>query len=208
MNCGLTNLAGIKGYLLGDTPDARFHGVLQTIGRGVATALERACNRKFAYAADTLIVTGDRDYVVVPRYPINNTEDMIVATRAAESEAWVTVTGEPMLVTPAAGMMRMAGSLGGALAQAQITWTGGYWFETLDAEEAGYPGTIPEGATALPNDLLLAFFMQCEQVWLTHDKLGTEVVGGGAGSNFLNTRLSTIEIVPAVKEILRGYIRY
>lgn len=72
---------------------------------------------------------------------------------------------------------------------------------------AGNTSTLPEGATALPDAIRTAWLLQVEHLWRAHDKLGLSItkeptsMGGTAA-------LSSAELLPIVKDMLRDHIRY
>jgi len=65
----------------------------------------------------------------------------------------------------------------------------------------------PAGSTARPDDLFLAWLLQCERIWSVRDKLGLSLAGG-AQPTFVTMTLAALELVPEVKETLRGYTRH
>lgn len=203
MNCGLSNLATLKGHLLAAsiTADTQFDAVIAAIGNGVAGLFDSVTNRKLAWKAnDEAIFTGNRDHYVLPRYPVASVAS--VSTRWAQTEAWAAQAAEPLLLNSASGMIHFTRELGSDRTQVKVVYSGGYYFETLEPADEGYGAAAPEGAIALPGDLLSAFLLQCEQAWAVHDKLGTGVISGDG------SQLSTLDLVPAVKQILAGRVRY
>lgn len=205
MNAGLSNLDVLKRHLLAGSlaGESRFDGVILAIGLGVAGLFDVFCNRKLAYLAGAEVVfTGDRSHYVLPRYPLVSVAS--VTTRFSDADAWDAATGEPWSTHPAAGVIRFAGVLGTELLQVRVVWTGGYWFETNEPEDAGFPALGPVGAVYLPDDLRAAFLLQCEAVWGARDRLGTGLLSGeGTASG-----LGKLELLPMVKEMLRGHVRY
>lgn len=67
--------------------------------------------------------------------------------------------------------------------------------------------TLPSGATALPEDLKLAWLLQCEHLWKLRDVQGTALAESKAGVSPALT-LATANLIPEVKAILDGYVRY
>ena len=62
------------------------------------------------------------------------------------------------------------------------------------------------GATALPDDLKLAWLLQCEHVWKLRDAQGVSLAEKAGTSPALT--LAGANLVPEVKAILDGYVRY
>jgi hypothetical protein len=72
---------------------------------------------------------------------------------------------------------------------------------------AAAAATLPEGATALPDDLKLAWLLQCEHVWKYRDKLGVSVAQS-AKTGAEMAGLGAIQLVSEVEATLRKYRRY
>lgn len=208
MKCGLTNLETLKQHLLEQElmSDARFDPTIAAIGNAVAGMFDELCNRKLAYDAQAVAsIAADCDFMVLPHYPV--VEIASVEVKGAGESEWTAMANEPLMCNDQSGLVYFSGQLGGNRDLVRVTYSGGYWFETLEPGEDGYPSAQPDGAVELPGALRGAFLVQCEQLWQTHDRLGTGVAGGD-GSQFLNTRLSTLELVPLVKETLKRFVRY
>lgn len=63
---------------------------------------------------------------------------------------------------------------------------------------------LPEGATALPADLKLAWLLQCEHLWRLRDPLGTAI----ASEETQSPALPAAQLVPEVERTLKTYRRY
>lgn len=209
---GLGNLIELKRFLLtgalvsGTTYDV----ALTAIGKGVAAQFEKFCNRKFArVVGDTHIIYADRSYTVVPRYPIESIS--AIAQKSSESQGFVDLGSVASIVqgiTHADGIVQFGTVLGSYLEQVRITYTGGYFWNTLE-ETDGAPTPLPAGATARPEDLKLAWFQQCTRVWQLKDKLGTGISEPPGGDvKFVSESLGSLQLIEQVQEILRGYRRF
>ena len=66
--------------------------------------------------------------------------------------------------------------------------------------------TLPSGATALPDDLKLAWLLQCEHLWKLRDAQGVSLAEKAGTSPLLT--LAGANLAPEVKAILDGYVRY
>lgn len=206
MNAGLSNLAMLKAWLL---PAAMRDGTdydqdIRTIGLGVAAQLERALNRKLEYSADTTdIVTGGRESIVLMRYPVVAIAS--VETRVGVDDDWTLESDVIEHWNASSGVVRFAGALGHSeLTQLRITYTGGYWWEQLEADDEGYPSEKPEGATEIDGDIRLAWLLQCEHVWGQRDKLGLKISERPSST----PALVQLALLPAVREHLQPHIRY
>ena len=97
---------------------------------------------------------------------------------------------------------------GGYWAQMRFTYTGGYFWETLEPADGNYPTTMPSTATALPADLQLAWFLQVAEVWKKKDKLGQGIATDDDKGGRINPANLEEQFLPEVKSILSQYIRY
>jgi hypothetical protein len=63
---------------------------------------------------------------------------------------------------------------------------------------------LPAGATQVPDDLVLAWYLQARAVWQQIDRLGKDVAKSpGAG-----TALSSLVLLDSVKELVGPYRRF
>lgn len=211
MDLGLGNLVELKRQLLasalqnGTQHDAK----LQAIGIGVAKSFEKYCNRKFGRAvADVYQFPADRDHVFVPRFPVEAVT--AVEFRPSMDTGWLTQDLTCVINrNDASGGIYFAGVFGYWWAQLRVTYTGGFWYDAAETEDTAQPG----GTTKLPEDLKLAWYLQCGKVWQSIDKLGAKITQGGptgqaAGPGQLTEGLMSIQLVPAVTQVLDAYKRY
>lgn len=63
----------------------------------------------------------------------------------------------------------------------------------------------PAGSTAVPDDLKLAWLLQCEAIWAKMDKNGLSM-SPGVEANAAS--LAGLQLLPEVKEMLRAYTRH
>ena len=208
MNCGLGNFDGLRKHLLAGSlqGEKKFDAVLQDIGLGVAAMMENFCNRKFARAVgDQAVFPGDRASFVLHRYPVEALTK--IELRMQDSEQFVEPATTSLLsVSLASGIVYFNDKADGGpyYAQVRLTFTGGYWFETLEPEDEGYPSTAPAGAALLPPDLRLAWLIQCREVWSKIDKLGTGIVD----TPDKQSATGVLDLSPMVKSMLRQYVQY
>ena len=210
MNVGLGNLAALKAHLQGIAlaTETRFDQIVQDVGLGVAAQMENFCDRKFARAAaDQFIAQADRASFVLPRYPIETITK--VEFKANDTDGWQSTGADiPVIETtsPLSGLVYLQDDIdaGRFYNQIRITYTGGYFFETLESTDPGYPTAQPAGSTALPQDLRLAWLVQCRRVWSALDKLGTKIVDNSAAAQ---AALQTLDWTPEAKQLLEHYRR-
>ncbi|MCX6896325.1 MAG: hypothetical protein NTZ16_12670 [Verrucomicrobia bacterium] len=204
MNSGFSNLTELKAHLL---PSAMRSGIafdtaIAAIGLGVVTAFEQYCNRKFQRTvAATMVCTADRDHCYLDRYPV----EALTKTelKADINVGWEQQDGLVLNMNEASGLVYWGAGISFAWAQLRFTFTGGFFWNTLEPADQGYPAALPNGAAALPADLKLAWLMQCEAIWANRDKLGASV----ADEPEKHSKISKVEFTPLVIETLNNYRR-
>lgn len=207
MNCGLANLDRLKKHLLASSlaGEKRFDAVIQDIGLGVAAMMEQYCNRNFERLEnDTAVFQADRASFMLPRYPV----EAITAVELKLKDADDFVAQDLSFIqstSKESGLVYLpeVPDAGPYWAEVRFTFTGGYWFETLEPEDATYPSACPAGAKQLPADLRLAWLIQCREVWSRMDKLGTGLVdepGKQSGTDVL-------DLSPMTKRTLANYVQ-
>lgn len=205
MNAGLGNLTELKARLLAEAlrGSTDYDNALIALGQGVAALFEKECNRKLMRLEnDRCEFSMDRNHYYLPRYPVESIA--LVEERDTLQGDYVVSPDMLQQQQNDTGYIWFGGVIGMYWMRLRVTYTGGYWWETLEPTDEGYPSAMPDGATPLPNDLKLAWYLQCEHVWAHMDKLGL----GLAEKPGEQSSLTEITLIPAVKEILNGYIRY
>lgn len=207
MNSGLSNLATLKAWLLPESMRLNddYDAQILAIGLGMSGLLERHCHRQFARAIGaTHECSADRAHVVLPRYPVEAVTK--VEIRRNLTEGWVELTDVVENQNLAAGLLLFGSELGSWGERLRLTYTGGYWWRTAEPADTGYAAdTLPTGATALPDDLQLAWRLQCELAWSKRDNLGLSI--GEKPDNVSVGSLSRIQLTDGVKDMLRPYVR-
>lgn len=173
--------------------------VLQQLGLGIAMALQRSCRRTFARIADELFVTTTEGTVVLPRYPIEGIAK--IEARARYSDGWTEELDAIEDLDHEAGIVTL--SLTGRV---RITYTGGYWTETLEPTDNGYPSTMPSSATPLPADLKTAWLLATQNAWEHKDHWVPKVLGGNAETSPLNLA-DLADNIPPVAQAITDYRR-
>lgn len=207
MNAGLANRDRLKKHLLAISlaGEVRFDALIEDIGLGVAALMENFCNRKFLRVVDdTETFQADRASFMLPRYPVETISR--IELKLKDSDDFVEQDSSIIQSTSKdSGLVYFAEvpDAGPYWAEVRFTFTGGYWFETLEPEEDGYPSACPAGAKQLPSDLRLAWLIQCREVWNKIDKLGTGIVD----SPDKQTKVDALELSPLVKRILQNFVQ-
>ena len=201
MNAGFASLTKLKEQLLAEAlrADTAYDAAITALGLGVAGAFDKFCNRKLARAvATTFTCRADRDHIYLDRYPIESIST--VEMKVDQTTGWETQTDFVFNQEEASGFVYWGLFHGNHASQLRFTFTGGYWID--DSEES--TGTLPAGATALPEDLRLAWYLQCKKVWEVNDPLGTKLVTPKSEG----PALGGLELLPLVQETLKPYRRF
>lgn len=208
MNTGFSNLDTLKQHLLAPAlrASATYDFQLMELGLGMAAAVEQFCNRKLARVEnDVEIISADRCQFLLQRYPVESVS--AIDLKMTEAGGWVSQTVNDFLrtINQPAGIVNcpQGGDAGPWDAQVRFTYTGGYFWNTVEPSEAGYPAALPTGATALPSDLRLAWLLQCKHVWQTMDPRGTQIVAEEKSK----LSMGDLELIPQVKQMLSKYVR-
>lgn len=160
MNAGLSNLTYLKERLLlnSDLSSAEYDDAVLAIGRAVAGMFEAECDRFFErVVADVYEPAADCDYVIVPRYPLEDVisaevrDNLVDGYRAADLLNFL----------PLGGVIYFVGDIGVYGSTARITYTGGFWW---DQSEDG-SDTQPAGSTIVPQGLVLCWAQFCKYLW-------------------------------------------
>ena len=166
--------------------------------------MEQFCNLEFERLVDDQVVFGaDRSSFILPRYPVEAIT--AVELKLTDEDGWEAQELTYIRSTsPLSGLVYLPESpdAGKYWSQVRFTYTGGYWFETLEPDEEGYPSALPAGARALPHDLRLVWLTQCREVWNKLDKLGTGLVDKPDAQ----TALAELDFSPMVKRMLGNYM--
>ena len=204
MNAGFSNLTKLKTQLLAPSlrPGIGYDDALLALGLGVAAMFEKFCSRKFARLADaTFLASADRDHLYLDRPPI---ETITTLELNSASNTFVAITGSILNWEAASGLVYFGTPLGQANETLRVTFSGGYFWD--ETEDGNTP--VPAGATVLPDDLQLAWFLQCRAVWETLDKTGAKITQVGSGADFVSGTLAGLDLSPQVEKMLAGYRRF
>ena len=209
MNLGLGNLALAKAHLGGvalKAGETRFDAVMTDIGQGVASQIENYLDRKLSYVVgDQAIFAADRNSFSLPRYPVQSIT--LAELKMDDADGFVAQPAEFIRATNAASgliYLKSEADAGPLWAQVRFTFTGGYFFETLEPGGPGYPTAQPAGSVALPADLKLAWLMQCRRVWAVIDKLGSKILENSAA---VSAALASVDFSPETLQMLARYRR-
>ncbi len=215
MNAGLSNLATLKSWLLPASLLAvtDYDARITALGLAVGGAIEKACNRKFAWmTGDVFQCNADRTSIVLPRFPFSTANNGVTALAIrTDMIAGFVDQGNPMnLILDIgweSGLVDFGVWQGPLHARLQFTYDGGYFWEQLEPADMGYPTTQPAGSTALPTTLLGAFRLQVAEEWKRADKTGLEITRDPEKQHTVRG-LDEDPLLPLVTRMIAPYVRY
>lgn len=205
MNLVCGTLTELKAQLLAEAlrVDTAYDAALTAIGKGVGGALEKFCNRKFFRTEGDFFYSGaDRDHVYVPRYPLETVS--AIHKKTTETDGWTLQSDLVLNTESQSGLVHFGAVQGLWYETLRLTYTGGYWF---DEDENG-GGTQPAGSAVLPDDLKLAWVLQCKRMWEAYDPLGSQIIPSKETARLVTQGLAGLELIPQVKELLEPFKRY
>ncbi len=208
MNCGFSNLATLKKHLLADglTGSVQFDDVIAAIGLGVAGTIEQFCQRKFGYSAAHVQSFGaDRVQFILSNTPLLS----VSKTEFKQDEATGFVEQDSTFIRTIDndnGIIYLPDQSdpGAYWSLVRFTYAGGYWWETAEPDDDVFPTPQTDGVSALPDDVRLAWLIQCKQLWSKQDKLGLGMIDKPDEQSKLNDEL---KLTPLVKQLLTNYVK-
>ena len=221
MNAGFSNLDYLKRQLLAPALRATvtYDDQILALGQGMVGIFQNLCNREFGYQAGIKeIAGGDRSFWFARRPPV--TQFTGVNLRFFKSDNWVSIQNQPLQADEEKGLIHFGYNLGRAPIQFQLIYNGGYWWEQLEPDDAGFPSALPADITnnaagidpkkfLLPPDLLYAWVLQCKHQWQTIDPRGTKIVAEAKEGRAVPQQVfGDMDLVPQVASLLRQYYRY
>lgn len=198
---GYRNLQWLKSRLLpaemGDEPD--HDADVTAIGLGVASLFDRFTGRQLRRTEGHVFGTrADQDEVVVDCYPIEEITGVHLVVNGQAHDIATSVRGTQMK----AGIVRFHGAPGSEADLIRLTLTGGFWCE--DADEDDDP---PVGSVVLPEELLLAWVLQCRAVAEAENTFrakGAEKPDKKTGGA---VNFESLDLLPMVRRTLQLYMR-
>ena len=212
-DCGLGTLGELKRFCITPamTNANTFDVPLQFIGRGVAKSFNDAVNRRFKREVGVLEqFSFSRRNLCSIHTPIETITKMEL--KYSEAEGWIDLTTglSLCLVDYIEGIVRVPDDMWPISAQFQhgkpgiwrLTITGGYWYDPTDDGT----GTQPAGSYLLPDDLKLAWLLQCQHLFINRDNLG--ITWSPAGEvHDTRKSLASVNFIPVAKSALSNYHR-
>lgn len=174
---------------------------LRGVARGVAAKFETECGRKLTRFVDRVEYRqGGTDFYSVECYPI----ETLTSVELQETYAgdWTAATIQQVFEN--AGTLFLESAIASDDVKVRITLTGGFWHD--DSEDSD--GTLPTGATELPEDIKAAFALQ-----VAHEVMNMGIFSGGIDTTIARTEdgeaesmnPASIDLLPYVVESLWPY---
>lgn len=205
MNTGLGSLMNVKTAVLPEATRARdsWDEPLLQIAQGVASLIDRYCNRTLARTVDATYETPGGVYVIsLPAYPVEG--EIVVETRRAAETTWEDITNTIEQVFPSSGLVEFSSVIGTRRDLVRVTYTGGFWFSTA---EPGDPAQeLPDGAKPLPPAIQSAWHLQIQAVLERNGILKKAAVKSDESIDKLE--LLELDLVKQVKRTLDSFIRH
>jgi hypothetical protein len=196
LDAGFGTITYLKSRLLPEAlqPDYTWDAAIAKLGLGVAGRFNAICNRLFQRVegqVDEFSANGTA--LVLRAFPVEviNSVEVRGFTGAVDD-----FTGGYQL-DQRAGMMLFSASPGAATERLVIDYDGGYWLDD--------GGTMPAGATPLPDDVLEAWVIQC-QAWAEARKIFGEI--SLQSLNPKSERPSALTLATDVAAVLEPYRRF
>lgn len=210
MDAGFSSLTRLKELVLPLElrSDAQWDEDLASIGRGVVRRFAQHCNRQWPYTVGSVYQTSaEREYVVVPHLPLVAVTALARSTcLVAGAQSWeaLDLEDEIRAITPSCGIVEFGRVMGSYSASIRVTYTGGYWWDTTEDGT----GTMPELATALPDDLAEAWVAQCQAIIRQRAILTTNSAPDLTAKEAGKRVDADAEFLPGVLAVINSYRRF
>jgi len=199
-------LTELKGQLLAASlrTDTNYDGVITGIGLGMANLFDQYCNRTFCRTAGMIdTFSADRRHWYLNCFPAETITAIAKQDDLTDGFVASALPPDPSSLIQQAqleqGYIMFISLQGYFFSRIQVTYTGGYWFDTTENGTGVMPGT----ARALPAGVKTAWYLQCQQVWKRWDRLGAQI----AQDPERQTALDRVELAPMVKQLLNPFKR-
>ena len=173
---------------------------IHSIGLGVAALFDSFTGRELRRnTAASFECPAGAESVVLKSYPIES----ITSVTLWSGSSSAVYTSAVMATQKASGIVDFGGSLGTHTDRLVIVSSGGYYCDPA------VNSTLPTGATALPDDLLQAWYAQCRAVCDAENIFRSKAAANSTDKDKRDPslRLDTLDLLPSVKRTLNLYRR-
>jgi hypothetical protein len=178
--------------------ETRYDERLEAMASGIARAFESQCGRLFSRVEDQVEeMPGGNTLYSVARYPLE--EVGAVDVRIGLTGSWDSYLDEIAHLSKSSGQILMDAPPCTEFDTVRFTYTGGYHIDlTEDLSDSA-----PEGAAALPADLIDAWCLQCD-----HEARLRKIFGGTSDADLSAPfDMEASLFIPRVDAVLRRYTR-
>lgn len=201
---GLGTLFEVKSAILPNAlqADTFLDFRITALAKGCAKTFEQYCNRRFSYTVGEVEeFAADKMSYVLSRYPIVALTTL--EQRSSIAGGWSTIDINNIYnARNRAGLLEFAYLMGVYSDALRVTYTGGYWYETKEPTDGGYPTAQPALTTIVPDDLKDAWYTQTQFLFERVDKLGKGALADGAAP------VTDVKLLPSVQSVLDSFRRY
>ena len=206
MNIGLGNLTELKGQLLAASlrADTNYDAVISGIGLGVANYFDQYLQPDFrADGGPGGHFLGDRRHWYLNCFPVESISAL--AKKDDESDGFVSYALPPDPSSLIQAMQMDQGYImfialqGYYWSRIQVTYTGGFWFDTTEDGS----GVMPAGATPLPAAVKFGLVFPVPARLETVGQTGAQIAQNPEGQ----WALGALGLIPMVEELLRPFKR-
>jgi hypothetical protein len=196
---GFTTLAYLKAQILpaAMVEETDYDDRLEEIGKGVAGRMNRATSRSLERGVSVVEEFDALAFAwVLSRYPVESITSVVVKDTDGSTSALASADWK---LSKKSGLIQIQGSAGTRLESVVVTYTGGYWLDD--------GGSLPSGATAMPEDLIQAFIMQV-QATCEHREIFRTVALRKEDRAASEAKLPDLKLIDEVVEALAPYRRF
>jgi hypothetical protein len=200
LSAGFATTTYLKSRLLPSAAagDSDWDEAVAALGKSVAAKFDRHCNRGFERIAGQVDIFGAAATAwVLSRYPVETVDT--VRTRDT-LDAYATITPGNWWIDKPSGLLETMSDAGNRYEKLVVTYTGGFWLDPRDGT------TLPASATALPDDLLEAWVLQCQHEAESRGLFGS--VSFRAQKDASAPKTGNAGLLEAVTEVLRPFRRF
>lgn len=139
------------------------HDTLLThLGNAAQALVEKYLARKITRTAgDTQTFTGDLTLLQLARFPVETLTALDIQTE--DGGTWEDILDAAVRVGKPTGLITLSGQQGVHTDTIRATFTGGFYVDTSENQS----GSLPSGATALPDDLREAWYQVTQALFNT-----------------------------------------
>jgi hypothetical protein len=200
LTAGFATITYLKSRLMPDaaTEDTEWDVALGALGRGVAGKFDKHCARCFA--RDTAAVdkfTANGSGWVLTHFPVEAIDTVEVVDADGTSEV---LANDSWTLDEKSGLLETFTIAGSRRQQLRITYAAGYWLDPRDGT------AMPDGAIALPDDVLEAWVLQCQHEAESRGLFGA--VSFRKQKDESAPKTVDVGMLEGVVEALRGYRRF